>query len=120
MNGAYLTESNVGIAIPHPTSSSIHHGNSYITNMHHGNNFATPTINTHLQISKFATNFEHPKLPLSNQLENQPSLHNNRQTTYSTHNNINVPLKPCISTPDGSNYFQFTASSHPLGMQSYT
>ena len=109
MNSGYITEPNIGIGIPQHISSPIHH---HSFNTHHGNNIAHPT---HLQLNKCATNFEPSKLPLTNQLENQPALYNGRQNTYSNQSHISLPTKPCIDSTDGNSYFHFTASTHPLG-----
>ena len=114
MNSGYLTGSNAGIGIQHHSSPVIHHGNSFITNIHHNSSISPQTTNPHLSINNRVGNFDPLKLPLSNHLENHPALYNTtRQNTYSNH--INLPTKPCIDSPDGSNYYQFTASTHPLG-----
>ena len=118
MNNGYLSESMVGIGIPHHhTSPGLHHANnnSFITNIHHGNNItSTPSqMNTHIQITKCSTNFESSKLPLTNHLENQPSLYNNDRQS-SCNNQIILPTKPCIEPIDRNNFFQFN-SSNQLG-----
>ena len=120
MNSGYLTESMVGIGLPHHhTQPGLHHvnNNSFITNVHHGNNLqSTPTnMSTQLQITKCSTSFESPKLPLTNHLENQPSLYNNDRHNGCS-NQIVLPTKPCIEPIDRSNYFQF-APSHQSGKQ---
>ena len=117
MNSGYLIESNVGIGMPHHASPGTHHSNSFTTNpIHHSTNITPQTINPHIHFNNRLGNFEPLKLPLSNQLENHPSLCNTtRQDTYSNHNHIILPTKPCIDSQDGSNYFQFSASSLPLG-----
>ena len=109
INSGYITEPNIGIGVPQHISSPMHHGSSFI---HHSNNIAHPT---QLQLSKCTTNFEPSKLPLSNQLENQPALYNARQNTYSNQSHISLPTKPCIDSPDGNSYFHFTASTQHLG-----
>ena len=112
MNTGYITEQNIGIGIPHHISSPMHHGSSFINNTHHSNNIAHQT---HLQLGKCTPNFEPSKLPLINQLENQPAVYNARQNTYSNQSHISLPTKPCVDTIDGNSYFHFTESTHSLG-----
>ena len=112
MNSGYHTEPMVGIGIPQHTSSPIYQGTPFIANIHHGNNSVHPAPPP---LSKCANNFESPKLPLSNHLENHPALYNSRQNTYSNQSHITLPTKPCIDPTDGNNYFHFTSSTHPSG-----
>ena len=111
MNNGYLTESMVGVGLPHHhTSPGLHHANnnSFITG--HGTSSASH-MNTHIQITKCSTNFECPKLPLTNHLENQPSLYNNNDRQNNCTNQIILPTKPCIDPMDRNNFFPFTPSN---------
>ena len=119
MNTGYLTESMVGIGLPHHHSSpSLHHANSnsFITNIHHGNILPpSPTnMNAQIQVSKCSANFETSKLPLSNHLENHSGLYNNDRLNGCS-NQIILPTKPCLEPMDRSNVFQFSTSSHQSG-----
>ena len=107
MNSAYISDSTLGVVIPHQTPSSLYGYGSYITS---ANSNISPPISTNLQIGKVA------QLPL-NQLENQPSQHNSiRLTIDPSHYHLGIPSKSIGENVDSNNYFHFSTANHPIGM----